>query len=88
MSMTPRELKTRFGTQVTFWGGAVDTQRVLPFGTPDEVRAQVRERLSVFGRGGGFVFNPSHNVQARVPVENLLAMYETLREYGKYPLSE
>lgn len=87
-NMAPRELKTRFGTQVTFWGGAVDTQHVLPFGTPDEVRAQVRERLSVFGRGGGFVFNPSHNVQARVPVENLLAMYETLREYGKYPLSE
>jgi uroporphyrinogen-III decarboxylase len=77
-------LKARFGDQVTFWGGGVDTQRTLPFGTPDEVRAQVRERLEVFGKGGGFVFNPIHNVQASVPVENLLAMYETVRECGVY----
>jgi uroporphyrinogen-III decarboxylase len=82
--MDPTVLKSRFGDQVTFWGGGVDTQRTLPFGTPDEVRAQVRERLEIFGRGGGFVFNPIHNVQAKVPVENLLAMYETVRECGRY----
>ena len=83
-NMDPTVLKTRFGEQVTFWGGGVDTQRTLPFGTPQDVRAEVRERLEIFGKGGGFVFNPIHNVQAKVPVENLLAMYETVREYGKY----
>jgi hypothetical protein len=86
-NMNPYDLKSRFGDRLTFWGGGVDTQRILPFGTPEEVRDQVRERLSVFGRGGGFVFNPIHNVQAGVPVENLLAMYETVRECGKYPLA-
>jgi Uroporphyrinogen decarboxylase (URO-D) len=80
--MDPATLKKRFGEQVTFWGGGVDTQQVLPFGTPDEVRAQVRERMRIFGAGGGFVFNPSHNVQARVPVGNLVALYEAVREYG------
>jgi hypothetical protein len=80
--MDPATLKMRFGEQVTFWGGGVDTQQVLPFGTPDEVRAQVRERMRIFGAGGGFVFNPSHNVQARVPVENLVALYEAVRDDG------
>lgn len=83
-NMEPAELKARFGEQVTFWGGGVDTQHTLPFGTPDEVRAQVRERLAVFGQGGGFVFSTIHNVQASVPVENLLAMYETVQECGWY----
>jgi hypothetical protein len=82
--MDPTELKRRFGDRISFWGGGVDTQRTLPFGTPDEVRRQVRERIEIFGQGGGFVFNTIHNVQARVPVENLLAMYETVREYGVY----
>ena len=87
-NMDPCELKAKFGERLTFWGGGVDTQRVLPFGTPDEVRAQVREHIGIFGPGGGFVFNPSHNVQAGVPVENLIAMYETQREYGQYPPKE
>jgi hypothetical protein len=86
-NMDPAELKRRFGETLTFWGGGVDTQRVLPFGTPEEVRLQVHERLRTFGPGGGFVFNPIHNVQACVPVENLLAMYETVQEYRKYPLA-
>jgi uroporphyrinogen-III decarboxylase len=85
-NMSPVDLKAKFGDRITFWGGGVDTQHTLPFGTPDEVRAQVRERMRIFGKGGGFVFNPIHNVQAGVPVENLLAMYETVREHGSYPL--
>ncbi|MDI7276676.1 MAG: uroporphyrinogen decarboxylase family protein [Anaerolineae bacterium] len=84
--MDPATLKARFGERITFWGGGVDTQRTLPFGSPDEVRAEVRARMRAFGPGGGFVFNTIHNVQARVPVENLLAMYETVREAGRYPL--
>jgi hypothetical protein len=83
-NMDPILLKERFGSQVTFWGGGIDTQRVLPFGTVQEVREQVRERLEIFGKDGGFVFNPIHNVQASVPIENLLAMYETVNEYNQY----
>ena len=80
-------LAERFGEQVTFWGGGVDTQQVLPFGTPEEVKAQVQERMRIFGRGGGFVFNPIHNVQAGVPIENLLALYEAVAEFWGYPLA-
>jgi uroporphyrinogen-III decarboxylase len=86
-NMDPRRLKQTFGDRLTFWGGGVDTQRTLPFGTPDEVRAEVRERIRIFGVGGGFVFNTTHNVQACVPPENLLALYESVREYGRYPLN-
>lgn len=82
--MDPAELKKTFGDVLTFWGGGVDTQRTLPFGTPDQVREEVRQRIKVFGAGGGFVFNPVHNVQARAPVENILAMYEAVREHGGY----
>lgn len=82
--MDPAELKAEFGERITFWGGGIDTQRTLPFGTPEEVRREVRERIEVLGPGGGFVFNTIHNVQAEVPVENVVAMYETLREYGTY----
>jgi hypothetical protein len=79
--MDPQMLKNQFGSQLTFWGGGVDTQKTLPFGTPEQVREEVRQRLAIFGPGGGFIFNPVHNVQARTPVENLLAMYETVRQY-------
>jgi hypothetical protein len=78
VGMDPQTLKDRFGAKLTFWGGGVDTQKTLPFGTPDEVRREVRQRLEIFGRGGGFVFNPVHNVQARTPAENLVALYETV----------
>lgn len=78
--MDPPALKERFGDKLTFWGGGVDTQKTLPFGTPDDVRREVRERIEVFGAGGGLVFNTVHNVQAGVPTENLVALYETVRE--------
>jgi hypothetical protein len=84
--MDPAQLKEKFGERITFWGGGVDTQRTLPFGTPDQVRQEVRERIRIFGPGGGFVFNTIHNVQPQTPVENLLALYEAVREFGAYPL--
>ena len=85
--MDPATLKARYGDRLVFWGGGVDTQRTLPFGTPEEVQAQVHERIRILGPGGGFVFNTIHNVQAGVPVENLLALYQAVRRYGRYPLA-
>ncbi len=79
--MTPAVLKEKFGEELTFWGGGIDTQRTLPFGTPQEVRDEVKSRVEIFGRGGGFVFNAIHNVQARIPRENLVAMVEAFKEY-------
>lgn len=84
--MAPAELKSNYGDRVTFWGGGVDTQWTLPFGSPGEIREMVRERLKIFGEGGGYVFNTIHNVQARIPVENVLALYETVRDCRAYPL--
>lgn len=84
--MDPVALKQNFGDRITFWGGGVDTQKTLPFGAPDDVRREVRERLRIFAPGGGFVFNTIHNVQPLSPVENVLALYETVREYGEYPI--
>jgi len=84
--MDPQTLADLFGDQITFWGGGVDTQHTLPFGTPEEIRDQVRQRMQIFGRGGGFVFNPIHNVQAGVPVENLIALYAAVDEFRAYPL--
>jgi len=84
--MDPQTLADQFGDQITFWGGGIDTQHTLPFGTPEEIRDQVRQRMQIFGRGGGFVFNPIHNVQAGVPVENLMALYAAVDEFRAYPL--
>lgn len=80
-------LKKEFGKDITFWGGGIDTQHVLSGGTPEQVRGDVLKRLEHFGPGGGFVFSPIHNVQADVPPENIVAMYETVIEYGRYPLN-
>ncbi|MBI3948548.1 MAG: methyltransferase [Armatimonadetes bacterium] len=82
--MDPAHLKARYGDRITFWGGGVDTQRTLPFGTPEEVRDEVRRRIEVFAPGGGFVFNTIHNVQVGTPVENALALYRAVREHGEY----
>ncbi len=83
-NMDPVKLKTHFGDRLVFWGGAIDTQGTLPFGTPDEVRAEVKQRIADFRPGGGWIFTSVHNVQPRTPVENLLAMYETLEKYRSY----
>jgi uroporphyrinogen-III decarboxylase len=76
--MDPETLKLKYGDKLTFWGGGVSTQTTLPYGSPDEVREEVRRNVQVFGKGGGFVFNTIHNVQANVPVENFLAMIEAI----------
>jgi uroporphyrinogen-III decarboxylase len=80
--MEPQGLKDRFGRDLTFWGGCIDTQRTLPFGTPAEVKRQALERCRIFAPGGGYVFNAIHNVQARTPVDNALAMFEAIREFN------
>lgn len=80
--MDPHYLKKAFGDHLAFWGGGVDTQRTLAFGAPEQVREQVLERCEVFARGGGFVFNSIHNVQARTPVQNVVAMIEAVKEFN------
>lgn len=82
--MDTRELKREFGRDITFWGGGIDTQYVLPRGTPQEVRDEVRKRIDDLAPGGGFVFNTVHNIQSDVPPENIMAMCEAMQEYGIY----
>ncbi len=82
--MDTRRLKQEYGTDIVFWGGGVDTQRILPFGTPQQVRDEVRRRIEDLAPGGGFVFAAVHNVQAGVPPENIVAAFEAALEYGKY----
>jgi len=83
-NMDPRELKAEFGSRLTFWGGGIDTQKTLPFGTVDDVRREVLERLRIFAPGGRYVFNPVHNVQKDCPGQNIAAMLETVLEHGRY----
>jgi hypothetical protein len=78
-------LKKEYGQEITFWGGCVDTQHVLPFGTPEEVRAQVLERCEIFAPGGGYVCNAIHDVQAGTPLENMLAMINAIKEFNGDP---
>jgi len=80
--MGAEHLKTTYGGSLTFWGGGVDTQQALPFGTPQQVRRQVLERCATFASGGGFVFNSIHNIQARTPVANIAAMLDALHEFN------
>jgi len=82
--MDTRRLKEEYGQDIVFWGGGVDTQRVLPFGRPDEVADEVKRRIDDLAPGGGFIFAAVHNIQAFVPPENMVTMFETALEYGKY----
>jgi uroporphyrinogen decarboxylase len=84
-NMDSAELKREFGKDICFWGGGVDTQNAFDLThTPDEVRADVRKRIEDLMPGGGFVFNTVHNIQGNVPPENIMAMWDTLQEYGRY----
>jgi uroporphyrinogen decarboxylase len=83
-NMDPLQLKANFGDRLTFWGGGCDTQRVLPFATPHEIAQHVAERIKIFAPGGGFVFNPVHNIQADIPPENIAAMFDAALGF-RYP---
>ena len=78
--MDPHFLKKEYGKRISFWGGGIDTQRVLQLGTPQQVKNQVRQLCEIFGAGGGFVFNTVHNLQANVPVENAIALMDAICE--------
>lgn len=82
--MEPKALKRDFGSDICFWGGGVDTQGVLSRGTPAEVVDDTRRNLDALAPGGGYVFNTIHNIQSEVPPQNILAMWETLQQYGRY----
>lgn len=82
--MNTKELKAKFGRDIVFWGGGVDTQHVLPFGKPQEVVDEVKRRIDDLAPGGGFVFAAVHNIQAQVSPENIVAAFDTALEYGKY----
>jgi len=83
-NMEPERLKKEFGKYVTFWGGGCDTQQILAKATPGKVKDDVKRRIEIFAKDGGFVFNQIHNVLADVPPENVIAMFEAAYEYGKY----
>jgi hypothetical protein len=78
--MEPRRLKREFGRDLVFWGGGVDTQQTIAFGTPEDVYREVRERIAIFNEGGGYVFDAIHNVQGNTPIENVEAMFRAIRD--------
>lgn len=80
--MEAEGLKQKYSGRMVFWGGGVDTQKTLPFGTPQQVREEVLHRCEVFAPGGGFVFNTVHNIQAKTPVENIVAMFDAVKEFN------
>ncbi|MEM3607099.1 MAG: uroporphyrinogen decarboxylase family protein [Candidatus Bathyarchaeia archaeon] len=85
--MNPKELKRKYGSKLTFWG-AIDVQWTMPFGTPKDVALEVKERIKTLAPGGGFIISPSHNIQPDTPIENILAFYQSAKEYGKYPIKD
>lgn len=82
--MDTKRLKKEFGKDLVFWGGGCDTQRVLPFGTPKEVKEEVKKRINDLAPGGGFIFSQVHNIQADMPPQNIMAMYEAVEKFGLY----
>jgi uroporphyrinogen decarboxylase len=82
--MDTKRLKQAYGQDIVFWGGGVDTQRALPFGTPADVADEVKRRIDDLAPGGGFVFAAVHNIQALVPPENIVTMFDTALEHGTY----
>ncbi len=85
-NMDPVRLKNKFGDRIVFWGGGCDTQKTLPFGKPEEVRKEVKERIRIFAPGGGFIFNQVHNIQKGTSPENIMSMFDAVSEFGRYPI--
>jgi uroporphyrinogen-III decarboxylase len=84
--MEPQWLKDNFGDKLTFWGGGIDSQKTMPFGTVEEVIKEVEERITTFAPGGGYVFNSIHNIQQNTPPENIEAAFDTAHRIGVYPI--
>jgi uroporphyrinogen decarboxylase len=82
MDLTKR--KKEFGKDLCFWGGGLDTQKILPFGTRQDVEDEIKRNIDIMAPGGGFVFAAVHNITEGVPVENIIATYCTAAEYGRY----
>jgi len=82
--MDPLALKEEFGDRIVFWGGAVDSQHTLPFASPEQVAEEVKRHMEIWKPGGGYVFNNVHNIQAGVPPENVIALYDAAYENGFY----
>ena len=81
LNMEPERLKGEFGKDITFWGGGVDTRRILNSGTTNEVKDQITRRLEIFSPNGGFVFNTIHNIMPDVPPQNIVAMFEAIEDF-------
>jgi len=81
--MDPAEIKEQYGDRLAFWG-TIGTQTTMPFGTPEEVKAVVKERIQTVGRGGGLLLAPTHKLEPDVPWENVLAFFDAVEEYGTY----
>jgi uroporphyrinogen-III decarboxylase len=82
-NMDAKSLKDKYGDRIVFWGGGIDTQHTLPFGTPDECYKMTTERLKIFSENGGYIFNPVHNIQAKTSVENIIEMYKAVRDFNR-----
>ena len=83
--MEGNKLKAEFGKYITFWGGGIETQSTLPFGSLDEIKKEVEERIRIFAPGGGYVFCPIHNIQADIPPEKIVTVFETVKRMREYP---
>jgi uroporphyrinogen decarboxylase len=83
-NMEPQKLKDMFGSQISLWGGGIDTQHVLPFAKPEEIKEHVRRNIEIFKSGGGYIFNNVHNIQVGVPPENIVALFDAAYEFGFY----
>jgi uroporphyrinogen decarboxylase len=81
--MQPEKLKNEFGKELSFWGGGIETVGTLNIASPEAVRAQTLERLEILSKGGGFIFNPIHNIMPEVPPQNIMAMFNAVKEFNK-----
>ena len=82
--MDPEKLKREFGKDIVFWGGGVDTQHTMPAGSPDDVYREVKKRIEIFNKNGGYVFDAIHNVQAKTPMDNVNAMFKAIRDSANH----